>query len=133
MGAMHIRIVCPEHNAYEAEAAFVSVPASDGELGVLPRHASEIATIVPGYVRVADQAMGESDHVFAVTSGYVQIADDEVVVLAARAEDLADVNADEVRETLAGFEEQLGNLSEDDARRAYLYNEIAWCRLLLAE
>ena len=46
MGAMHIRIVCPEHNAYEAEAAFVSVPASDGELGVLPRHASEIATIV---------------------------------------------------------------------------------------
>ena len=25
------------------------------------------------------------------------------------------------------------NLSEDDARRAYLYNEIAWCKLKLAQ
>ena len=49
------------------------------------------------------------------------------------AEDLASVDADDVKERLAGFEEQLRNLSQDDARRAYLYNEIAWCRLLLAE
>lgn len=130
---MHIRIVCPEHCAYEADAAFVAVPATDGELGVLPRHASEIATIEPGYVRVCDEAMGEPDHTFAVTGGYVQVADDEVVVLAERAEDLASVDTDDVKERLAGFEEQLRNLSQDDARRAYLYNEIAWCRLLLAE
>ena len=53
--------------------------------------------------------------------------------LSRRAEDLASVDADDVKERLAGFEEQLRNLSQDDARRAYLYNEIAWCRLLLAE
>ena len=38
-----------------------------------------------------------------------------------------------VRERLRGFEEQLGNLSADDARRAYLYNEIAWCKLLCSK
>ena len=76
--------------------------------------------------------MGSVTHTFAVDGGYAEITGDEVVILAERAEDMASVNADEVRERLQGFEEQLGNLSADDARRAYLYNEIAWCKLLSA-
>ena len=81
---MHVRIVCPEHSAYEGEAAFVALPSTDGELGILPRHASEICTIKSGYVRVCDQRMGEVSRTFAVDGGYAQIADDEVIVLAER-------------------------------------------------
>ena len=100
---MRIRIVCPVSCAYEGDAAFVSIPSTDGEFGVLPAHSSEICTIDRGYVRVSDKAMGTVDHTFAVAGGYAQV------------------------------EEKLGNLSEDDARRAYLYNEIAWCKLKLAQ
>ena len=60
-------------------------------------------------------------------------ADDVVTVLAERACDLATVDADKLKADIQGFEEKLGNLSEDDARRAYLYNEIAWCKLKLAQ
>jgi len=109
--------------AYEGDAAFVSIPSTDGEFGVLPAHSSEICTIDRGYVRVSDKAMGTVDHTFAVAGGYAQVADDVVTVLAERACDLATVDADK----------KLGNLSEDDARRAYLYNEIAWCKLKLAQ
>ncbi len=130
---MHVRIVCPEHSAYEGEAAFVALPMADGELGVLPRHASEICTIEPGYVRVCDERMGEVSRTFAVGGGYVQITGEAVVVLADRAEAMADVNRDEVQLQLKGFEEQLSNSSQDDARRAFLYNEIAWCKLLLKQ
>lgn len=130
---MQIRIVCPESCAYEGEAAYISIPSTDGEFGVLPRHASEICTIEAGYVKVCDKAMGTCDHRFAVSGGYAQVADDVVIVLAERAADMAAVNADEVQAKLKGFEDQLGNLSEDDARRAYLYNEIAWCKLKLAK
>jgi len=56
-----------------------------------------------------------------------------VTVLAERACDLATVDADKLKADIQGFEEKLGNLSEDDARRAYLYNEIAWCKLKLAQ
>lgn len=129
--AMQIRIVCPEHQAYEGEAAFVTVPTTDGALGVAPLHASEISTIEPGYVRVCDRAMGTVDHSFAVSGGYVQIADDTVIVLADRAEDLSDVDRSQVQAEIQGFEDQLSVLSENDAQRAYLYNEIAWCKLLL--
>lgn len=131
--AMQIRIVCPESCAYEGEAAFVALPSTDGEFGILPRHASEICTIDCGYVRVCDKQMGTVDHTFAVDGGYAQVADDVVIVLAERACDLATVDADKLKADIQGFEEKLGNLSEDDARRAYLYNEIAWCKLMLAQ
>lgn len=129
---MHVRIVCPESLAYEGEAAFVALPSTDGELGVLPRHASEICTIQAGYVRVSDTAMGTIDHVFAVSGGYAEITEDEVVILAERAADTSQVDRAELQAEVEGFEDQLSNLSEDDAHRAYLYNEIAWCTLLLA-
>lgn len=48
---MRIRIVCPVSCAYEGDAAFVSIPSTDGEFGVLPAHSSEICTIDRGYVR----------------------------------------------------------------------------------
>ena len=50
---MRIRIVCPVSCAYEGDAAFVSIPSTDGEFGVLPAHSSEICTIDRGYVRVS--------------------------------------------------------------------------------
>ena len=130
--AMHLRIVCPEHLAFEGDCAFLTLPSTDGSMGVLPRHASEICTIETGFIRIADEKMGEVSHTFAVSTGYAQIADDRVIVLAERAEDLASVTAQSVNERLHGFEDKLSNLSQDDARRSYLYNEIAWCKLLLA-
>ena len=94
---MRIRIVCPVSCAYEGDAAFVSIPSTDGEFGVLPAHSSEICTIDRGYVRVSDKAMGTVDHTFAVAGGYAQVADDVVTVLAERACDLATVDADKLK------------------------------------
>lgn len=130
---MHVRIVCPEHSAYEGDAAFIALPTTDGELGVLPRHANEICTVEPGYVRVCDQQMGEVSRTFAIDGGYVEITGDTVIVLAERAESMADVDRGEVQLKLQGFEEQLSNTPEGDAHRAFLYNEIAWCKLLLQQ
>lgn len=129
---MRIRIVCPESLAYEGEAAFIALPSTDGELGVLPDHASEICTIQPGYVRVCDTKMGEVDHTLAVNGGYAEITSDEVIILAERAGDVDAADVEDLHHKIEGFEDQLSNLSQDDARRAYLYNEIAWCKVLLA-
>lgn len=130
--AMELRIVCPDSCPYDGQAAFATVPTTDGEMGIAPKHASEISTLEQGYVRVCDERMGQVSRTFAVSGGYVQIANDVVIVLADRAQDLATVNRDEVQARIKGFEDQLSVLSENDAHRAYLYNEIAWCRLLLA-
>lgn len=130
---MRIRVVCPEQSAYEGEAAFVALPSTAGEVGVLPHHASEICTLARGYVRAYATFPGDATCMIAVEGGYAEIDNDEIIVLASRARDLATVNADEVQADLQGFEEQLSILSDDDARRAYLYNEIAWRNLLLKQ
>ena len=131
--AMQLRIVCPEECVFEGPVAYVAVPTTVGEFGILPRHASEVCTIDGGRVRVSEQKMGVTDRVFAVTEGYVQVANDEVIILAERAIDVEKVDSDDAAARLADFEDQLGKMSENDARRAYLYNEIAWCKLLLAQ
>lgn len=128
---MQLRIVCPEECVFEGPVAYVAVPSTIGEFGILPRHASEICTIDGGRIRVSEQKMGVTDRVFAVTDGYVQVANDEVIVLAERAVDVDAVDKDDISAKLADFEDQLGKMSENDARRAYLYNEVAWCKLLL--
>ena len=69
---MRVRIVCPEHNAYEGEAVFVALPTTDGELGVAPLHASEICSVASGYVRLCDERMGEVTRTFAVDGGYAE-------------------------------------------------------------
>ena len=129
---MELRVVCPESCAFEGEAAFVALPATTGELGVLPGHASEISTLKQGYVRVSEHAMGAVDKVIAVSGGYAEVTADKVVILAERAQDLDELDRPKVQAELEEFEGQLSICAEGDARRAYLYNEIAWCRLLLS-
>ena len=128
---MNLRIVCPDSCAFNGTVAFVTVPTTDGEMGIAPLHESEISTIGPGYVRVCDERMGQVDRTFAVTGGYVQITGDKIIVLATRARDVSGIDREELQAKIQGFEDQLSVLSENDAHRAYLYNEIAWCKLLL--
>ena len=129
--SMELRIVCPENCAFDGNCGFVVVPSTTGELGILPAHSPEIATTQRGYVRIFNSIGDEPSHVIAVESGYVQVADDKVLVLVERALDMAEVKHEEVQTDLQVFEERLQELEEDDARRAYIYNEIAWCNLLL--
>lgn len=131
--AMQVRVVCPEELVYEGEAAFVVVPTSDGEFGILARHASEICTLERGYVRICDDDPGTVSHTVAVNDGYVQVADDEVIILATRACDMAEVDADETRARLASLEKRLAALPEDDPDRAYIEREASWAHLMLKD
>ena len=128
---MKLRIVCPESCAFDGDCGFVVVPTTTGELGILSSHACEISTTAEGYVRVYDAMGQDPKHVIAVESGYVQIADDTIIILVERALDMSEVKRNEVEAELSEFEEQLQNLAQDDAHRAYIYNEVAWCKLLL--
>ena len=129
---MHLRIVCPESCAFEGDCAFVALPGTTGEFGVAPLHASEVSTLKPGFVRISDEAMGTVDHVFAVGEGYAQVAEDAIIVLVERAQDVASVDRAEVERQQRVFEDQLSNCAPEDAHRAYIYNEVAWCKLLLS-
>ena len=82
---LKLAITTPEGLVHQGEASFVVVPALDGELGILPRHAPLIGQLGVGELR-ARPASGKSEERFFLAGGFLQILNDQVLVLATRAE-----------------------------------------------
>jgi F-type H+-transporting ATPase subunit epsilon len=82
---LKLSITTPEGLVHQGEAMFVVVPALDGELGILPRHAPLIGQLGVGELRVRP-ASGKSEERFFLSGGFLQILKDQVLVLATRAE-----------------------------------------------
>src|SRR5260370_20521564 len=83
----------------------VVAPGSEGVVGILPRHAPLLTTLQPGIVRIK---RGGSEEAMAVGGGFLQVARDQVLILAdtaERAEEGDEARAEEGRrrapETLA--------------------------------
>ena len=82
---LKLAITTPEGLVHQGEASFVVVPALDGELGILPRHAPLIGQLGVGELRVRP-ASGKSEERFFLSGGFLQVLNDQVLVLATRAE-----------------------------------------------
>jgi F-type H+-transporting ATPase subunit epsilon len=91
---IHVDIVSAEGQIFAGEASMVFVPASQGEIGIAPRHAPLLTTLKPGEVRV--QTEGQEEQSFYVGGGALEIQPHLVSVLAdtaVRAHDLDEAAA----------------------------------------
>ncbi len=79
---MTVSVVSPERVLFEGEAKSVIVPAYDGLLGILPRHAPLLALLGTGVLKVR---AGAGEQRFTVAGGFVQVKDDVVRVVAEQA------------------------------------------------
>jgi F-type H+-transporting ATPase subunit epsilon len=77
--AIHVNIVSAEGAIFEGDADMVFAPAKAGEVGIAPRHAPLITTLKPGSVRVQS---GESEKLFYVTGGILEVQPHLITVLA---------------------------------------------------
>lgn len=131
MASIHVDIVSAEGAIFSGEADFVIAPASQGDVGIAPRHAPLLTELRPGPVRV--QIEGEDERLFYVTGGILEIQPNAVVVLADSAlrPDQLDVSAAEearkkAEEALAGatdksdIEKAQRDLAEASARHRAL-------------
>ena len=92
---IHLDIVSAEGQIFSGEANMVFVPASEGEIGIAPRHAPLLTTLKAGEVRV--QIDKQEEQSFYVGGGALEIQPHLVTVLAdtaARAADLDEAAAE---------------------------------------
>jgi len=87
MAVLHCVITSPEGLIFEGDARFIVVPAVDGEMGVLPRHAPMIAALGGGEIRV-EPAAGGGRKRFFVDGGFVQVLKNQVTLLGTEVEPL---------------------------------------------
>lgn len=77
---IEVDIVSAEGSIFSGPARMVFAPASQGEVGILPRHAPLLTLLRPGEVRV-QPAEGEEQH-FYVGGGALEVQPHRVTVLA---------------------------------------------------
>lgn len=87
---MRVTVISPEKSVFDGRATAVVAPAHDGEVGILPRHAPFMTLLGEGRLTVRRE--GESDKVFRVRGGILQVLDDVVNVIAEHAKGGNDVS-----------------------------------------
>ncbi len=76
---MHLEIITPDKKLFEGEAKSLTVPGSEGSLGVLNNHAPMIASLKKGKVKVITASETKN---FEIKGGVIEVLKNKVVVLA---------------------------------------------------
>jgi F-type H+-transporting ATPase subunit epsilon len=81
-GVLSVEVVSPEAILYQGQASSVVVPAYDGKIGILPRHAPMLALLGRGALTLRTTG---GERRFTVGGGFVQVRDNVVRVVAEEA------------------------------------------------
>jgi F-type H+-transporting ATPase subunit epsilon len=77
---MHLEIITPDKKLFDDQIKSVTVPGTDGSLGILERHAPLISALKKGVVKVTDHTSAK--HQFEINGGVVEVLNNKVIVLA---------------------------------------------------
>jgi len=128
---IHVDIVSAEGELYSGEATMVFAPASEGEVGITPRHAPLLTLLKPGEVRV--QSPDGTEHVYYVGGGAMEIQPSKVTVLAdtaLRAKDIDEAAAVAAKQRAEeAMRDRSGRISLAEAQ-AELARAVAMLRVL---
>jgi F-type H+-transporting ATPase subunit epsilon len=108
---LKLEIVTPDAKTFSEDVEMVTLPGSEGEMGIYPQHVPLLTQIVPGEVIVRQ---GGRDHLLAVGEGFVEITGERVAIMtdmAIRAENIDEVKAEEARQRA---EARLAEILDDE-------------------
>lgn len=104
--ALRLRLITPTRGLVEADVEQVTAPGVVGEFGVLPEHVSFVGALEDGVLTYVEK--GTRYRVF-IQSGYAEVVDDVITVLADEADlpdeidaAIAHAELERVRRELAG-------------------------------
>jgi len=86
---LSLDIVTPYVRIVFAKVDEVNVPGSEGDFGVLPEHTPFLSSLRPGVLSYRQQ---RDVHYFAVSTGFVEVLPDRVIVLLQAGEDASKVS-----------------------------------------
>jgi F-type H+-transporting ATPase subunit epsilon len=109
--ALSLEIVTPERRVLTVQVDEVRAPGVLGGFGVRLDHEPFMTALEPGKLTYVE---GGREHDYAVGGGFLQVADNRVMVLADTAEAAADIDVERARRALAEAQDRLLRLTEQD-------------------
>ena len=113
--ALTLDIVTPERRVLSVACDEVRAPGSQGGFGIRRGHTPFMSALEPGRLTYVE---GGREHHYAVGGGFLQVADDKVIVLADSAEAAADIDVDRAQKALADAQEKLRKVTADEKVQA---------------
>jgi len=103
-----LQIVTAERMVFEGEVDIVNAPGSEGDLGLLPRHAPLMTTLRSGEIEVKQD---KETYYFAVSGGFLEVRPDHVIILADSAERADEIDLARAQEAIERAKTNLADKS----------------------
>jgi F-type H+-transporting ATPase subunit epsilon len=115
MAGLHFELVSPARLLFSGSVASVTIPGTEGEMGIYPGHAPLLSTLKPGVVTVYKDG-GATDRIF-VKGGMVEVNPQGLTLLAEVAIPMAELDAAALAKQIKNAEEDLADAKPGEAQR----------------
>lgn len=131
MSTFHLQVVSLDNQFYDGPCEALTIPAVDGEQGILPRHEPMVVAITEGEMRFTIDGKEESA---AVGTGFAEITGNKVIVITDFAMRPEDIDVERAERAKARAEEKLREQhSKVEAARSQAKLARAMARLKVAK
>ena len=107
-------LVTPERLLKSGDAEMVTIPGSEGDMGVMAGHMALISTLRPGMITVTG---GDGENRFFVSGGFAEVTAEKLTVLAEEAVPAGEFDGTALEQRIAVAEEAV-NAAKSDGERA---------------
>ena len=112
---LHFELVSPERLLSSGEVESVSIPGTDGDMGIFEGHAPVLSTLRPGVVTIT-RSTGAAERIF-VRGGFAEVNPKGLTVLAEVAIPLAELKPDVLALEIKNAEEDVADAKSDEKKR----------------
>lgn len=106
-------IATPEKVVLKEEILQVTVPTTEGEITVLPKHSPLISVLKPGVLEL--KKIDGSVEIISVSGGFIEILLNKIIILADTAERAEEIDIERAEEARKRAEESIKNLRSLDS------------------
>ncbi len=114
---LHLQVATPERQLVDEQVQQVEIPGKDGYLGILPEHAPLLSELGAGVLTYSSSSESQ-DKFLAIEGGFVEVLNNEVRVLAERAEFGREIDYDQASQQLSEAQQEIqqpAGAAESDA------------------
>jgi F-type H+-transporting ATPase subunit epsilon len=103
---LQLEVATPERLVIQEEVTEAQIPAANGYVGILPKHAPLLAQLGTGFITYVT---GGRKRFVAVNGGFLEVMDDRVRVLADTAERADEIDVERARAALERAQQRLAH------------------------
>ena len=115
-----IEIISPDEQTLKTEAREVSLPAFEGEIGILKDHIPLITFLRPGLIKI----LSETDQIYFVEDGTVEFVNNNLLILTSTARPMSSIDKKSLEDLIKVAEKKINDSGISDKERYLLSYKI---------